>query len=335
MTVPIKNPDELVAAIPHMLGFKPEESIVFVPIRSDLPVARVDIPTTPRDQALVWRSIREGLTRYAQPGAAVGIICFTADRHQADLIGREFADRLHTIGIDTHVLVWADGTRWADLVTGDMGLQTDTARERIATMTVLGGRTQPATSRNALAESLVGDREPVAKLLPEIRAVARKNTAQIEGRWAVSRMQRFHRDGVRLDNKDAARLLVAVESIPIRDTLWLDMTRGNADSHVSLWTDMTKRAPDEVRAAPASLLAFGSWLSGHGAMAWCALDQVPEGKPYALAGLVAAAVQGGMHPREWDAVKSLPAERGGDRTADFVPSRASTQLGSVRPGHGI
>lgn len=335
MALSVQNPDELIAAIPHLLDFKPQESIVFVPMRSDLPVARVDLPTTPRDRELVWRSIRDGLTRYAQPGAAVGIVCFTADRQQADLVGREFAERLDTIGIATHLLLWADETRWADLVTGDMGLQTDAARERIAAMTVLDGRPQPAASRGSLAESIVGDRETVAKLLPETRDAARGNTAKLEGHWALNRVQRFHRDGVRLDDKDAARLLVAVDSIPIRDRLWLDMSRGNAASHVALWTDMTKRAPDEVRAAPASLLAFGSWLSGHGAMAWCALDQMPEGKPYALANLVAAAVQGGMHPREWEAVKSLPAERGIDRAFDFAPFRQSGQLGSVRSARGI
>jgi hypothetical protein len=335
MTLSIHSPDELVAAIPHLLGFKPEESIVFVPMRPDLPVARVDIPTTPRDQELVWRSIRDGLTRYAQPGAAVGIVCFTADRQQAKLVGREFAERLDTIDIDTHLLLWADETRWADLATGDMGLQTEAARERVAAMTVLGGRPQPATSRDSLAESLVGDRDPVAKLLPETRESARENTAKLEGRWALSRAQRFHRNGIKLSDTDAARLLVAVESIPIRDRLWLDMSRGNAASHVALWTDMTRRAPDEVRAAPASLLAFGSWLSGHGAMAWCALDQVPQDKPYALANLVAAAVQRGMHPREWEAAKSLPAERGIDRASDFAPFRQRGQVGSVRPAHGI
>lgn len=335
MTLSIHSPDELVAVIPHLLRFKPQESLVFVPMRSDLPVARVDIPTTPREQEQVWRSIRDGLTRYAQPGAAVGIVCFTADRQQADLVGREFAERLDTIGIDTRLLLWADETRWADLVTGDMGLQTDAARERVAAMTVLGGRPHPAASRDSLAESLVGDREPVAELLPETRESARENTAKLEDRWALSRVQRFHRDGVRLDDKDAARLLVAVESIPNRDRLWLDMTRGNAASHVALWTDMTKRAPDELRAAPASPLAFGSWLSGHGAMAWCALDQVPEGKPYALANLVAAAVQTGMHPREWEAAKSLPAERGIDQAPGFAPFRQSGQVGSVRPAHGI
>jgi hypothetical protein len=112
------------------------------------------------------------------------------------------------------------------------------------------------------------------------------------------------------------------------------MNRGNATSNVALWTDMTKRAPDEVRAAPASLLGFASWLSGHGALAWWALDQVPRDKPYSLADLVVAAVQSGMHPREWEAVKALPAERGIDRASDFTRG-ATAQIGNVRPAHGI
>lgn len=334
MTVSIKNPDELVAVIPHMLGFKPEESIVFVPMRSDLPTARVDIPTTPSEQALVWQSIRDGLTRYAEPGAAVGIICFTADRQQAEIVGREFSERLDAIGIDTHVLLWADAGRWADLVTGDMGLQTDAARDRVAAMTVLDGRSQPAASRDSLAGSLVGDREPVAKLLPETRESARENTAKLEGRWAFTRVHRFHGDGVRLDDKDAARLLVAVEFIPIRDRLWLDMNRGNADSHVAMWTDMTKRAPGEVRAAPASLLAFAGWLSGHGALAWCALDQMPKDKPYVLANLVAGALQTGMHPREWEAANG-PTEGRLRSATDFVARGSGPQAGPARPARGF
>ena len=129
MSISVHSPDELIAAIPHMLGFKPQESIVLIPIRSDLPTARIDLPATPRAEELAWHSIREGMARYAGPGAAVGIVCFTVDRERADLAGREFAERFSTIGIDTLLLLWADETRWADLVTGDMGPQTGAARE--------------------------------------------------------------------------------------------------------------------------------------------------------------------------------------------------------------
>ena len=51
--------------------------------------------------------------------------------------------------------------------------------------------------------------------------------------------------------------------------------------------------------------------------------------------LVAAAVQGGMHPREWESVKSLPVERGIDRAPEFAPLLQSGRLGPLRPSHGI
>ena len=92
-------------------------------------------------------------------------------------VGHEFVARLDNIGIDTQLLLCADDTRWADLDTGDMGLQTEATKERIAAATVLTGRAQPAANRDSLATSLVGDREPVARLLPETRAAARANTA--------------------------------------------------------------------------------------------------------------------------------------------------------------
>ena len=172
-------------------------------------------------------------------------------------------------------------------------------------------------------------------LLPAARQANAASTTRIEGRWAFGRLQQFHDDGVRLTDVDAARVLVAVDSIPIRDRLWNDMNRDNAASHVALWTDLTRRAPDNVRTAPASMLAFASWLSGHGAMAWCALDQVPEDKPYALADLVAAAVQTSMHPREWEAAKSQPAGSGTDRASGFAPSQTNVQHGQVGPAYGI
>lgn len=335
MTLAVRNPDELVAAIPHLLGFQPEESIVFVPMRSELPVARVDIPTTPRDREMVWRSIGDAYGRHARPGSSVAIVCLCADRQSAEMIGQDFAARLESIGIETHVLMWADDTRWADLDTGDMGLRTNTAREHVATMTVLAGRPQPAASREALAATLVGDREPIEALLPAAREAAAASTPRAEGRWALGRLMQFHHDGHRLNDRDAARLLVVLESTPIRDSLWDNMSRSNVPSHVALWTDVTKRAPDDVRAEPASLLGFASWLSGHGAMAWCALDQIPEGKQTNLAALVASAVQGGVNPRVWETAKADDAPREVDFATDLVARRSSTPTSPLRPAPGI
>lgn len=64
MTLSVRSPDELIAVIPHLLGFKPEESLVFLPMSSELPTARVDLPTTPPDREVVWDSIRDAYSRH-------------------------------------------------------------------------------------------------------------------------------------------------------------------------------------------------------------------------------------------------------------------------------
>jgi len=160
---------------------------------------------------------------------------------------------------------------------------------------------QPVASRSALAASLVGDRASIAGLVSAARAAAAASTPWGEHAWAIGRLDQFGRDGKRFDDRDAVRMLVAVEAIEIREDLWGQMTRRNAASHVALWTDLTRRAPDEVRAAPAALLGFASWLGGDGAKAWCALDQVPDQESYPMARLMAAALTAGMSPDQWEA----------------------------------
>ncbi|MFV0461344.1 MAG: DUF4192 domain-containing protein [Actinomycetales bacterium] len=329
MKLSVRSPDELVAALPYVLGFKPEESVVFVPMSADLPIARIDLPTTPRDRNAAWEAIRSPLGRYARPGASMGIVCVTADREEADRVVQDFAARLDTIGIDTALMLWANDSESHDYYLGDSGHQTEAAREYVAAEMAPTGRPRPVANRASLASSLVGDREPVAELLPEAREAAETTTPRAEAKWAVGRLKKFHDDGRPLSDRDAARLLVAIETIPIRDRLWDDMTTDNADSHVSLWTDLTRRAPDEVRSAPASLLGLASWLSGDGAKALCAVDQVPRDSRYPLAGLVAAVVESAMHPREWESVKRIGQE------ADFAAPRPGPRNNPIRSAPGL
>ncbi|GGD24719.1 DUF4192 family protein [Nocardioides daphniae] len=117
-------------------------------------------------------------------------------------------------------------------------------------------------------------------------------------------VREFQRDGNPLTDPDTARLLTALENLAVRDELWHDMSRNNAPSHVALWRDLTRRAPEDAKAAPATMLAFASWLNGHGALAWCALDLVPHHQHYSAAELVTTLVLNGVHPRAWEAVKA-------------------------------
>ncbi|PUA81065.1 DUF4192 domain-containing protein [Nocardioides currus] len=332
MDLVVQSPDELLSAVPHVLGFRPEESIVLVPFRPGLPIVRLDLPTTARDRDKAWDAVSGPYGRHARPGAVLAVLCFTEDRRSAGLASQHMSNRLDGIGINTHIRLWTDGRQWCEFNTGHSGLRNQTTAERIATTTVLAGAPQPAASRASMAASMVGDRDPITQLLPAARTAAAASTPTAEREWALDRVEQFHADGGgRLSNVDGARLLVALETIGTRDALWEDMNRENRTSHMSLWHDLTRRAPDELRAAPASMLGFASWLHGDGARAWCALDQVPDDRPYSMAALVASALQNGIHPQEWDRYQTQERELAGDLAdtaggldESFVP-RPATQ----------
>jgi hypothetical protein len=319
MDLVVQSPDELLAAVPHVLGFKPEDSIVLVPFRPGLPITRVDLPRTPADREEVWGALSGPYGRHAWPGARLAIVCITEDRRSAELASQHLSNRLQDVGITTDIRLWSDGERWSEFNTGQTGLQTPSTAERIAAVTVLSGAAQPAASRESLAVSLVGDREPIAQLLLAARAAAAASTPAAERDWALDRLDQFHADGNRLSDVDGARMLAALETISTRDALWEDMSRENSTSHMAIWTDLTRRGPDEVRAAPASLLGFASWLHGDGAKAWCALDQVPADRPYSMAAIVASALQNGLHPREWERHQAQMREVTSELDESFVP----------------
>ena len=67
------------------------------------------------------------------------------------------------------------------------------------------------------------------------------------------------------------------------------------------WSDVVRRGPTPLLAAPAALLAFAAWQAGHGALAWCALDRCGEADArYPLAELVTHALERAVPPDVWE-----------------------------------
>jgi hypothetical protein len=306
-TITIRTHQDAIAAVPHLLGFHPTESLVLMPFSPELPVVRVDIPTTPKDRDALWeQSLQDALGTHALRAdgrARMGAICFTQDRDNAEATGQDIARRLGDIGIGVPVRLWTNGFVWSEFNTGDSGCCSQEAADRMAATGVVAGRVRPAASREAMAATLIGDRRPVATQLDQAYATA--DTPAAEREWALQRLEEFLDDGTRLTDHDAARLLVAVQTTSTRDALWEEMALENSAAHQALWVDMTRRAPDEVRAPAASLAAFASWLSGDGAKAWCALDEVPTGQNYPMAAIVAGALDGALPPSEWEHRRNL------------------------------
>lgn len=336
MDLVVNTPDELIAAVPHVLGFEPQESLVLAPLKADLPWIRVDLPGTAQDREILWNEhIRDPLARLACPGSQMAVVCVTADRPSAELASRHVTHALESIGITSPGTLWTNGRQWVELNTGASGVITREAAGRVAAVAVYSGLAQPAESREAVAASMVGDRAPVAGVLEHEFAAAEASTPGAERGWAMDRVEEFGQDGVRLSDTEAARLLVAVQTVSTRDALWGEMSRDTAASHQALWTDVTRRAPDEVRAPAASMAAFASWLGGQGAAAWCALDQVPPDHPYTMAAIVASALETGLHPKEWESARTELQGLATELDESFTPSPTGRPERGAGPDFGM
>jgi hypothetical protein len=107
--------------------------------------------------------------------------------------------------------------------------------------------------------------------------------------WMGSRIEEFVLNREALSDVDAARVLAIIHDTGARDSAIYKLTRENASTFVDFWQDLVRRSPSEVRDTPATLLALSSYLSGDGAKAWTALDQLSEHDT--LADLVAASIE--------------------------------------------
>lgn len=326
----IKTPADLLALVPCVLGFHPDDSLVLVVLGGDGRTslhARIDLAD---DLDLVEAGIdtlRRALVRHR--GRRVLLIAYTDDPLLAEDTVALLEEALDEHDIEVVQAIRADGRRWFDLDCVDdccppEGRPYDLSSHPITAQAVLDGRVT-LDSREALAASLVGDdtadRAAVEAAADEavrrFRKAARnplghddeegaRNHLVAEGHWVRDRVRRFLDTGEPLDAGDAGRMAVAMVNIAVRDVAWSEMDHDNASRHVELWRDLVRRTPLDLLAAPAALLGFAAWLTGDGALAWCAVDRCREAElDYSLAGLLGSALLAAIPPSTWTPV---PAE---------------------------
>lgn len=303
MKISAKGPDDLVAALPYMLGFTPQDSLVLVPVSPGMPAARIDMPYDEAERVIVADQLAAPFLRHARnagPEPMLALVCLTEDRDAATKAAEAVTDALWP-QVAVPVKVWATDRNWTNLDTGEHGVRTTDASSRFAAEAVAAGHQLPAAAREDLARTLTGgDRDALRGALPGAAAALETSSLDQERRWVENRINRFLDDGVALPEGDAARLLIGVQALPVRDAAWAMMTQEDHHAHRALWTDLTRRAPDEVRAPAATMLAFSAWLGGDGAGAWTALDQIPaEQSDYRLAGLMSSVLESAVPPSQW------------------------------------
>lgn len=340
-TFTTRTPVDLLAVVPYLLGFHPEESLVVVTFGTEPFHLRVDLPgaaaTGPDPEA-----VREHLTGAvvdalsAHGARAVALLGYsTSAQRLADMLAR-LGPALREARIESVLaLRVASGRYWAlpegpdsVPVAFDLRAHPFTAAQvwrgriahesRAALAATLDGLDGPervaiGLAADRFAESLTED---LGSLLEVPEALRR------EADWLAGRLARARCCGEALDVEEAGRVLVLCGLDALAEVAWAPMTRAGSEREVAFWRDLLRRAPEELSAGPAALLALAAWLNGHGALAWCALDRCFAVRPdHALAQQVEALLESATSPAVWS-----------PRSAEGLPILASGPIGPEASG---
>lgn len=312
MTLTARNPEDLIAMVPVVLGFVPHDSVVMLTFGADRSFhARVDLPADPDDLPELV-PVLLGPARQHRVRRVV-LLAYTADPDLGERVTGTLRDAFEAGGIVVIGRMACDGRRWWSLPRerpDEPGMPYDVSAHPFAAEAVLHGLVT-LTSRQELAATLGSDPESVAEVGAALGAdppPPGKDQRTAEATWAAALVDRCVADGSRPDAETVARLLAGMRDLAVRDAAWLTMTRADATAHLELWRDIVCRTPTPWLAAPATILGFAAWLAGQGALAWCAVDRAREADPeYDLATTLAEILNAAMPPSTWDTTSAEPS----------------------------
>ena len=324
ITVRISDPGELVAAVPHLLSFRPGESVVLLnhsggKQRRIIPVIRADLPDDTGEPDAV-RVLVRSLLRHPGTGVTVVIVGRRPGHRAAP--GEVPHQRL------VHRLVAAfeaagrpvDHALWVPEIRGGApwtcyhddcspGVQPDD-RETVLAATMATRGLVTYGSRDELARQLDPD-DPAAiqrreRLLDAaVDALAKRPPAdaipaatghfdddESAEHLAVVRaaLARAAAGDVALNDEDVVSLAMALSDLRVRDgCLATAEPPGSPPANAAerLWFELVRRTPPPERAEPAVLLGFSAYRRGDCVLAGLAFDNALAAHPgHRFAGLL-------------------------------------------------
>lgn len=310
----LNRPGTLIAALPAVLGFVPENSLILVTVdRGDMGcVMRVDLSPELADSIGQFCDAAAA----AAPEAAIAVVvdaegyacpaCTAGHRELTDLLNVSLDKR----GIEllaAHVVDRVEaGGQWqcADQC-GAGGVVDDPSASPLTMAAVLDGRRlysrradlqriiEPDSAHCARLAELLGRRGQAGRTPDRPDADAR---ADIEG--AITATGRLARGEV-LADEELAGLARSLTDPRVRDTLYALAVGDSAEQAEALWVTLSRCLPAPWRVEALVLLAFSAYARGDGPLAGVSLEAALRcGPTHRMAGMLDTALQSGMRPEQ-------------------------------------
>ncbi len=341
--VRLSDPAELIAAVPHLLGFHPRDSLVVITLQGRLLglTLRTDLVAEGSEEDLA-EQLLVPIARQ-RPSGAIVLIVGGQQNDTTDLPHRRVIDAvddaLAAADIPVVHAAWAastgTGAAWRCYdESGCAGTVADPDRSSIAAASVAAGVVTFDT-REQLAELLVPDVPAVlarrARMLDADDAQHPLNVATVRERRAL--LRRLHADAaagaLHLDGA-VVEAASALCDHRIRDACLGWSASDGAAAAEQLWLALVRATPVPHRCEPATLLALAAYLRGDGALAGMALQAALDACPdHCLAGLLRSALDGGLEPAT---LHSIATDAAADARSDLEESDlGDSDLGDTGP----
>ena len=309
----LNRPGVLIAALPAVLGFVPEKSLVLVTVdRGEMGcVMRVDLS----DELMHSLGHIADVAAAAKPDSAIAVVidedganCRMCNDEHGELAGL-LTTALAGRGIEllaAHVVDRvAAGGRWhcADGC-GNAGTVDDPSSSPLAVAAVLDGRRLYA--RRAELQEVIevvdpGRTDALAEIIDDGNADLSQrpdDAARADVEAAISAAARVA-DAAELGDDELARLARALTDLRVRDTLYALAVSESAEQAESLWAMLSRTLPEPWRVEALVLLAFSAYARGDGPLAGVSLEAALRGDPtHRMAGMLDTALQSGLRPEQ-------------------------------------
>ena len=319
----LRSADHLLAAIPFLLGFRPQASVVVVWIDagSIALTQRVDWPPAcdedcPLDDARLgdWAGAVAHAARHVRAQAAV-LICYPA-RH-AEVLGEgagslaALARSIQAVNVEVLDALVVLDQGWCRL---DGGLPVTTEALRPFDLQITAEVSDDfmyagwsfAADRAQVSGEFAREQQspsvPSVELDSLLAGVASLDEPSLE-RWREDRVQQLVdacENGL-ARSSDSAQLAAGLHDIRVRDALlWHLAQELDPDTGMRLMRRLVRELPEGRRSPAATVAGICAWLAGDGVRANAALELALVDDPeYGLARLVSTALSNGLPPSMW------------------------------------
>ena len=314
----LTSPHDLLAAIPFLIGYHPENSLVLVALKDDSVgmAMRVDMPTDIAPES--YDLLASHFQREAADAALIVAYVDSQTDPEPVLINTSAALLRAGISIKESLIVF-DG-RYRSMLCHDseccppLGSPIpDIDSSRIAAEHVIAGHPMPFANVSGLVQSIAALPSAMEESWQsEVRTFWIESDSenlldlQRDGATAVIDLAGEYAQGRGAEDRElVARVIGRISDIQVRDYALGSHNEETADAYWQMWRELLLIAPRGFVAPIASIFAALAYERGEGALAHKALDRaLADDERYSLALLLRRVFTAGWPPQSFSAMRA-------------------------------